>query len=462
MKYFAILKDSFREALDSKVLYVMLVLSTLVILFVALITFKPVSAQTTMELFFPSAELQGLSLMNFALYNHEWREVNESPIDNRKKAVGDDDDVRGRMALLHEYRLEKVTVAEGGEPDSPNSDYVLIVSEVFPLPKPADAEREKAATARVRKIFDRADEFGLIRIGEITVEPPADPKQDPFGQRMRFRVPLHSTPETHRMWAHTTGILVWELPIPPAPLGYQIYVLSRVVILFGSWIAINVGVIVTSFFFPNMLSKGTIDMLLVKPVHRWALVVYKYVGGLTFIFINGAYAIGGMWLVLGLRTGIWPTGCLLLILTMTFFFAILYAISTYVSVVTRSTIASIMLTLLAWVVFFGVGWSHGKINEIRLKENVMAKLNPDAPMDRWGDSRLATTVNVFHAITPRTEGLNQLNDRIVYCDLITGSTANMAKLKISDQEWAGSLIVSGIWIALFLGIACVWFSFKDY
>ena len=68
-----------------------------------------------------------------------------------------------------------------------------------------------------------------------------------------------------------------------------------------------------------MLMKGTVDMLLVKPIHRWVLLTYKYVGGLTFVFLNTAYAIVGIWLVVGLKSGVWPTGSLLLILTLTFF-----------------------------------------------------------------------------------------------------------------------------------------------
>ena len=41
MKYLAILKDSWREALDSKVLYALLILSLLVIVGVASISFQP-------------------------------------------------------------------------------------------------------------------------------------------------------------------------------------------------------------------------------------------------------------------------------------------------------------------------------------------------------------------------------------------------------------------------------------
>ena len=57
MKYFAILKDSLRESLDSKVLYVMFGLSTIVIVLVGSLSFKPLAAEKSLEsLFFWSEQ----------------------------------------------------------------------------------------------------------------------------------------------------------------------------------------------------------------------------------------------------------------------------------------------------------------------------------------------------------------------------------------------------------------------
>ena len=113
----------------------------------------------------------------------------------------------------------------------------------------------------------------------------------------------------------------------------------------GSGIAMLIGIVITAFFVPNMLRKGTVDMLLVKPISRVTLLLYKYVGGLTFIFLNTVVAVGGVWLALGLRSGVWATGFLVMILVITFFFAILYSVSTLFGVLTRSPIVAILLTL---------------------------------------------------------------------------------------------------------------------
>ena len=49
MKYLAILKDSFREALDSKVLYVLMGLSAVLTLFLLSISFQPIPAEEALQ-----------------------------------------------------------------------------------------------------------------------------------------------------------------------------------------------------------------------------------------------------------------------------------------------------------------------------------------------------------------------------------------------------------------------------
>src|SRR5207302_6968027 len=103
--------------------------------------------------------------------------------------------------------------------------------------------------------------------------------------------------------------------------SWVFFVESTLVNSLGGWVALLIGIVITSFFIPNMLRKGTIDMLLAKPIHRPVLLVYKYIGGLTFMFLNSCVAIGGVWLGLGLRSGIWAPGFVMTFLTLTFFCA---------------------------------------------------------------------------------------------------------------------------------------------
>jgi ABC-type transport system involved in multi-copper enzyme maturation permease subunit len=123
----------------------------------------------------------------------------------------------------------------------------------------------------------------------------------------------------------------------------------------GAWLAILLSIVITSFFIPNMLRKGTVDLLLVKPIRRPTLLIFKFLGGLLFIFLNTAFVVVGMFLAVGLRSGIWTWGFLLTIFILTYFFAILYSVSALFGVLTRSPIVAILMTCFTWGFLFGVG-----------------------------------------------------------------------------------------------------------
>jgi ABC-type transport system involved in multi-copper enzyme maturation permease subunit len=241
-------------------------------------------------------------------------------------------------------------------------------------------------------------------------------------------------------------------------LGDMIYTTADVVMWIGSLVAVLMGVVITSSFIPSMLRKGTIDLLLVKPLHRWALMVYKYIGGLTFIFLVTAFSVTGIWFVMGVRSGLWAYQILLIIPGLTFFFAILYAISTFVGVTTRSTIACILLTIAGWFVFFLVGFIHEKIQQ----QSKYDKEIGIAEGQRSGDGAWGKTFAAIHLVTPRTRDLDRLNSLILYCSFVTGDLRDLNRFNDAGAVWWESLLVSGVWIGIFLGASCLWFSTTDY
>src|SRR5262249_31355533 len=113
MKYFAILKDSLREALDSKVLYVLLGLSLLMILFVSTLSFKPLAAEKTLE--------QVVDGSTGAILEALKPDTDER---GRRKKQGDAQfGKNGDLPFVmggRDYRLEKATVLRGTA-DSPDA-----------------------------------------------------------------------------------------------------------------------------------------------------------------------------------------------------------------------------------------------------------------------------------------------------------------------------------------------------
>jgi ABC-type transport system involved in multi-copper enzyme maturation permease subunit len=430
MKYLAILRDSFREARDSKVLLVLICLSAIVILIVASLTFTPATPQKTFERFVDGK-------INIVLNIHDPVKLEEST---------------RRIFLMKLVNVEQID----GSRDSPHGEYVLTV--LCRDTNQVNEEQARKAKEEVIALFQQAQDLDLIRVRKIEVVPSEDAVAAPRGTLLR--VTVQGTSRTLRLWENDMSIVFGAIPLPDFAqmLGFQISMLADIVISLGSWGAVLLGVVITSFFIPNMLRKGTVDMLLSKPIHRWSLLVNKYIGGLSFIFLLNSFAIGGIWLAIGFRTGLWPLETLLLIPSITFFFAILYAVSTLVGVMTRSTIACILVTFAAWLLFFAVGTADGVFRTQRKKDEAKS-----VPMEkRWAEGGWAQVVTVLHFVTPRTSDLNRLNGLIVYCGYVTGSLDDIARFNAGETVWWESLLVSGAWIVFFVGVSCMWFSTRDY
>lgn len=113
-------------------------------------------------------------------------------------------------------------------------------------------------------------------------------------------------------------------------------------------LGVFVAILVTASIIPRTFEPGEIDLLLSKPVSRSLLFVTKFVGGCAFITLLAGYFIGGLWLLIGWRLEMWMPRLLLCIPTLVFVFAILYSVSTLVGVIWRNSILCVVLTLLFW------------------------------------------------------------------------------------------------------------------
>jgi ABC-type transport system involved in multi-copper enzyme maturation permease subunit len=456
MKYLAILKDSFREALDSKVLYVMVALSLLAALFIATVSFVPQPADKLMA-DLVRGYVQGIPDPERQQKAAEERAQEAAQAKDKKKPKA------APAVDFKRFEFKGVEVLKG-EPDSPDSEYLVTVR--LPVPDPEAAAKLKAAPGAaltaLRETVTRLGEQGFVQVSDVRLAGPGNrfvpaSKEEP--PALYFEVATAPTSATRRLWPHEIHLFFGAVPIhESAPLGFLLYLIASGTLSIGSWVALIVGIIITAFFIPNMLRKGTVDLLLVKPIHRPALLVYKYLGGLTFIFLNTAVAVIGIWLALGLRSGVWANSFLLMIFIITFFFAILYAVSTLFAVLTRSAIVAILVTCGAWFLFFLVGTVYQVFDD-------RSKLEEDRnfPADqRWSDNAFATTVRAIHFVLPRTSDLNRLGSQLIFSDFLTEQMADAIRLTRTSITWGESLIVSLVFIAVMLGLACWRFATKDY
>lgn len=120
------------------------------------------------------------------------------------------------------------------------------------------------------------------------------------------------------------------------------------------FVGVLLALIATAGFFPEMMERGGIEVLLSKPLPRWKLVLGKYLGSLVFMAVQATIFVLLTFLVAGVRWGVWLPRYFLIIPLMILMYSYLYCISTLVAVYTRSTIAVILVTLFAWMIFGGI------------------------------------------------------------------------------------------------------------
>lgn len=103
----------------------------------------------------------------------------------------------------------------------------------------------------------------------------------------------------------------------------------------------------TANLVPNMLERGSIELLVSKPLPRPLIFLARFAGAQTIVALNVTYLIAGSWLILSLKTGLWHWPYLYSILMVIATFAMLYALVSLIGVTTRSASVSIMIVYTA-------------------------------------------------------------------------------------------------------------------
>ncbi len=476
LKFVAIMRDSLQETLDSKVLYAMVALSGLVILGAASIGFEPKSPEKGIESILrrlPGAkgnplvaqepplryELQDFKQTNenkpwdsdyhFTIVVHEKPIEGDGPGNNPIAGKGifrfmvyvvsatqtEEDDMteqeREARERFHQFQRD----AMHGQTDKINK----FVKDVVTNPNAVTAVQME------RFIANQLAAQGTLVTKSVKFAPTAE-------EELRFEVQTQPRAETFRTWPHEMtvgfGAYTWD---QEGPIGNEVFFIENFIIGgFGAGIAMLIASVVTSFYIPNMLRKGTIDLLLAKPIPRWLLLVFKYIGGLLFMFLNTVVVVVGIWLVFGLRSGLWGPGFLMTIAVLTFQFAIFYAVSTFTAVTTRSPIVCILACCFAWAVLFVVGWAARGVDGLRDIDLI----------PKWA----VTTVDVTHLMLPRYKDLDVLGDSFTAQSLLGPDSPERKSLDKSYAKlgWLQTVGVTLGYIAVLLGASCWWFASKDY
>jgi ABC-type transport system involved in multi-copper enzyme maturation permease subunit len=169
------------------------------------------------------------------------------------------------------------------------------------------------------------------------------------------------------------GGAVNSATIPPAMLYKSMF--SNFGIAFWlAWGASILALISTAGLIPSFVQGGAVELVLSKPVTRVRLFLTKFACGLLFTTLQVAIFTIACFLVIGLRGKAWEPSVFLAIPLVVIFFSYLYSICALIGLLTRSTIAALLLTLLAWFALFLVNF--GDVAMVGMRE--AARINVES------------------------------------------------------------------------------------
>ena len=171
----------------------------------------------------------------------------------------------------------------------------------------------------------------------------------------------------------TFATMSW--PTPMVQTVYKSIFRTALIDFWLSGFAIILALMSTASVFPELLSGGAVDMYLSKPISRLRLFLTKYVAALLFVVLQATIFAVFAFVVVGVRSGDWNAGIFLTIPLVTLFYSYLFAVCVLFGVLTRSTIAALLLTLLIWFACWATGKAEGVMDHFKVSSEVSVEVH---------------------------------------------------------------------------------------
>jgi len=120
------------------------------------------------------------------------------------------------------------------------------------------------------------------------------------------------------------------------------------------WVCTILALVSTAGMIPDLITSGSIELMLSKPIGRLRLFVTKYLCGLMFAGVQVLLFTTASVLVIGLRGGEWLPSLFLAVPIVLMFFSYFFCVCVFLGMVTRSTVAALLFTLLFWFGLFAL------------------------------------------------------------------------------------------------------------
>ena len=371
--YMAVIKDSFREAFASRVLWILLSISTLILLALAPLRIQEQRA----------SQLHPRSIRDWPGLIERIYQQAQSPVASPGKQLW----IVGGEPF---QKVLKNSISEDGTPEVSRNPVRDLADQLNTLLSKPDLYSSEAWSAielnesvqkQIENGPDQLTDTDLLYFNRTLL-------------KLAFPEFIAGIPDqeislTYFHWTLLDSLPVTrEMAVPAVNL-----ILANFMTIFVGIVAVFVGILVTAPMIPNTFESGAVDLLMSKPVSRPILFLVKFCGGCVFILLNAGYFVIGLWLVMGPSFGIWSNTLLLCIPLFLFLFSIYYSISACAGVLWKNAIVSIVITILFWGFLTAVGSAKSileqfvidpyRITRIVVTEQSLVATNNSGELVEW-------------------------------------------------------------------------------
>jgi hypothetical protein len=209
-------------------------------------------------------------------------------------------------------------------------------------------------------------------------------------------------------------VLIWQFDtpsfnskiVPPADF-YKMMFVSAGIGFWLSWLASILALISTAGIFPELIGSGAIDLFVSRPISRLRLFATEYTAGLLFVTLQVSVFSVASFLVIGLRGAAWEPGLLVAVPVVVCFFSYLFSVCVLLGVLTRSTVASLLMTLLFWFLVYALGTAERSVLMFQTMEKHNVTFRPQThSASQSADSGANQTVATDGGEAPEGDGAN--------------------------------------------------------
>lgn len=208
----------------------------------------------------------------------------------------------------------------------------------------------------------------------------------------------------------------------------------------------------TAGFLPSFFDPRSVSVLLCKPPSRSRLLLYKYASVVVVVGLHAVALVGGTWLVLGMRTGVWDAAYLWAIPLLVVQFAVFFAFSAVLAASTRSAVVCVLGTVLFWAVCWGMNFGHHALHATGAGPHGAAFAGS---VQRW--------VALGYWLLPKPADASLLlYERLGALTLLTPPEALANAMEVGGIDpWLSTAASMGFMV-LALAAACLEFNLADY